>query len=244
MAYDLAHTPVTGIQVQACGDCHLLNFGLFATPERNVIFDINDFDETLQAPWEWDLKRLTTSFVVAARSNGISDQRGRDAAVTCGRSYRRHMHEFSDLSPLDVWYYRVSAEDLIDVALDAKERSRREKMAAKAQTRVGRELVSEDHRGRGWPASLHRTATRHDTRYGRESAGVGERRNSKLPCLFARRTPRLVRPIPFGRFRIESRRDWQRWHALLRRVVVLRRQESALVAGEGGSAIRPRALRG
>ncbi len=75
MAHDLAHTPATGIEVQACGDCHLLNFGLFGTPERNLIFDINDFDETLHAPWEWDLKRLAASFVVAGRSNGISDRR-------------------------------------------------------------------------------------------------------------------------------------------------------------------------
>ena len=72
MAYDLANTPTTGIRVQACGDCHLMNFGLFATPERNLVFDINDFDETLPAPWEWDLKRLAVSFVVAARDNQIS----------------------------------------------------------------------------------------------------------------------------------------------------------------------------
>ena len=140
MAYDLAQTPVTGIEVQACGDCHLSNFGLFATPERNLIFDINDFDETLHAPWEWDLKRLTASFVVAARSNGISDQRSRDAVVACGHSYRRHMREFSEMSPLEIWYYRIRAEDLIAMAPDAKSRSRREKMAARARSRVGENL--------------------------------------------------------------------------------------------------------
>ncbi len=140
MAYDLAHTPVTRIQVQACGDCHLLNFGLFATPERNLIFDINDFDETLPAPWEWDLKRLTTSFVVAARLNGISDERSREVAVACGRSYRKHLGEFSEMSPLDVWYYCVSSEDLIGIAPDDKARSRQKKMAAKAQGRVGESL--------------------------------------------------------------------------------------------------------
>ena len=140
MAYDLAHTPVTRIQVQACGDGHLLNFGLFATPERNLIFDINDFDETLPAPWEWDLKRLTTSFVVAARLNGISDERSREIAVACGRSYRKHLGEFSEMSPLDVWYYCVSSEDLIGIAPDDKARSRQKKMAAKAQGRVGESL--------------------------------------------------------------------------------------------------------
>ena len=140
MAYDLAQTPVTSIQVQACGDCHLLNFGFFATPERNLIFDINDFDETLQAPWEWDLKRLTTSFVVAARLNGISDQRSRETVVACGRSYRKHMCEFSEMSPLEVWYYCISSEDLTGIAPDDKARNRQEKMAAKAQARVGENL--------------------------------------------------------------------------------------------------------
>jgi uncharacterized protein (DUF2252 family) len=140
MAYDLAKTPVTRIQVQACGDCHLLNFGLFATPERNLIFDINDFDETLQAPWEWDLKRLTTSFVVAARLNGISDQRSKEIVLACGRSYRKHLSEFSEMSPLEVWYYCVSSEDLIGIAPDDKARNRLEKMAAKAQSRVGENL--------------------------------------------------------------------------------------------------------
>jgi len=140
MTYDLARTLVTCIQVQACGDCHLSNFGLFATPERNLIFDINDFDEALQAPREWDLKRLATSFAVAARLSGISDQRPLEAAVARGRSYRPHMHEFSEMSSLVVWRYGISAEDLISAAPNAKERIRREKMAAKAQARVGESL--------------------------------------------------------------------------------------------------------
>ena len=76
MAHDLATTPTTGIEVQACGDCHLLNFGAFATPERNLVFDLNDFDETLPAPWEWDVKRLVVSFLVAARDNRLSDDDG------------------------------------------------------------------------------------------------------------------------------------------------------------------------
>ena len=80
MAADLSTTPNTGIQVQACGDCHLMNFGGFATPERNILFDINDFDETLPAPWEWDIKRLATSFVLAARSIGLPARTARDTA--------------------------------------------------------------------------------------------------------------------------------------------------------------------
>jgi hypothetical protein len=83
MASDLARVPNTGLKVQACGDSHLANFGGFATPERNVIFDINDFDETSPAPWEWDVKRLVTSIVLAGRANGLSDNQGRDCAVSC-----------------------------------------------------------------------------------------------------------------------------------------------------------------
>jgi uncharacterized protein (DUF2252 family) len=116
MAADLAKTPVTGIRVQACGDCHLVNFGGFATPERNVVFDINDFDETLPGPWEWDVKRLTASFVLAARSNGFTDAQGRDAVLATVRSYRKTMREFSAMHPLDVWYSRVTAEDFLKTA--------------------------------------------------------------------------------------------------------------------------------
>jgi hypothetical protein len=95
MAHDLSRTPTTGLRVQACGDCHLLNFGAFATPERRVIFDINDLDETLPAAWEWDVKRLGASFVLACRSNGFSETRARDAALTFARAYREHTAAFS-----------------------------------------------------------------------------------------------------------------------------------------------------
>ncbi len=87
MASDLATTPSTGYTVQACGDCHLLNFGAFATPERRIIFDINDFDETYPAPWEWDLKRLSASLVVASRANGHSPSDARGAARAVARAY-------------------------------------------------------------------------------------------------------------------------------------------------------------
>src|SRR5215471_4941 len=91
MAADLASTPTTGVYVQVCGDAHLGNFRLFATPERRVIFDIHDLDETLPAPWEWDVKRLAASFVIAARNNNLSEQTVREATLNCVRSYREHM---------------------------------------------------------------------------------------------------------------------------------------------------------
>jgi uncharacterized protein (DUF2252 family) len=114
MAADLARTPTTGLKVQACGDCHLVNFGGFATPERSIIFDINDFDETSPGPWEWDVKRLVASIVLAARSNGLSDARGYDCAVSCARMYREHMRKFSRMDPLRIWYAETSATDFIE----------------------------------------------------------------------------------------------------------------------------------
>ncbi|GEA28071.1 hypothetical protein MiAbW_02643 [Microcystis aeruginosa NIES-4325] len=136
MAYDLASTPKTDIIVQACGDCHLLNFGFFATPERNLVFDINDFDETLPAPWEWDLKRLVVSFVIAGRDSDLSDRESKAAAIDCARSYREHLREYSRLSPLEVWYTRIGVEQAIEMAPDEKTRKLREQMMAKARERI------------------------------------------------------------------------------------------------------------
>ncbi len=136
MAYDLATTPKTDIIVQACGDCHLLNFGFFATPERNLVFDINDFDETLPAPWEWDLKRLVVSFVIAGRDSDLSDQESKAAAIDCARSYREHLREYSRLSPLEVWYTRIGVEQVLEMAPDEKTRKIREQMMAKARERI------------------------------------------------------------------------------------------------------------
>jgi uncharacterized protein (DUF2252 family) len=137
MASDLATTPTTGIRVQACGDCHLMNFGLFATPERNLVFDINDFDEALPAPWEWDVKRLAVSFVVAARDNQLTKQQAKAAAVECVRAYRVRLRECSEMSPLEVWYDRLDAQTIIDMAPNAKIRKLREQVVEQAHERIG-----------------------------------------------------------------------------------------------------------
>jgi uncharacterized protein (DUF2252 family) len=138
MACDLATTPTTGVRVQACGDAHLVNFRGFATPERQVNFDIHDLDETLPAPWEWDLKRLATSFVLACRENGLTDA-AEQAAFTCAQSYRKHMAEFSDMGALDLWYERLDPEHLIATIDDPKLRKdvekRLEKRIAKERSR-------------------------------------------------------------------------------------------------------------
>ena len=137
MAADLANTPTIGIPVHACGDCHLLNFGGFATPERNILFDINDFDETLPAPWEWDVMRLVASFVLAARSQGLSESDARDTAVACARSYRKRLREYSKMSPLEVWYARITLDDMMAAASaslrKAHEARMRERVAKAAE---------------------------------------------------------------------------------------------------------------
>jgi uncharacterized protein (DUF2252 family) len=115
MAADLAATPSVGIRVQACGDAHLSNFGGFATPERRIIFDINDFDETLPGPWEWDLKRLTASFVLAGRHIDLSETDSVRAVRATAQSYRERMADYAQMRALDVWY------DTIDVDRFLKE---------------------------------------------------------------------------------------------------------------------------
>ncbi len=114
MAYDLSHTPSTGMTLVADGDCHLLNFGGFATAERNLIFDINDFDEVSFAPWEWDLKRLTASFVVAGRSNNFDSADCKEAAWLAAQSYRQRMAEYAEMSVLQVWNDFFDLNTIID----------------------------------------------------------------------------------------------------------------------------------
>ncbi|MEU4264591.1 DUF2252 domain-containing protein [Streptomyces sp. NPDC025273] len=138
MASDLAGTPVTGIRAQLCGDAHLLNFRLLASPERNLLFDINDFDETLPGPWEWDVKRLAASFVIAGRANGFSDGERAGIVRATTRAYREAMIRFAGMRNLDVWYTRIDADLLHAVAaekLAARGRKRLARATAKARTR-------------------------------------------------------------------------------------------------------------
>jgi len=135
MAHDLSTTPVSGIRVQACGDCHLLNFGGFATPERKIIFDINDFDETLPGPWEWDLKRLATSFVVAGQNNGFKAKESREAALACVRSYRSDMAKYATMRALRVWYATIDVDEALATIGETERRRSAEKEVRKAIAR-------------------------------------------------------------------------------------------------------------
>jgi len=136
MASDLARTPRSGLTVQACGDAHLSNFGLFASPERHLVFDINDFDETLPGPWEWDVKRLATSIEIACRTNGYSDKERRDAVLAAVGSYRRTMRDFAGMDPLDVWYSHADAEQIQqNASITARQRKKLARVVEKARTK-------------------------------------------------------------------------------------------------------------
>jgi uncharacterized protein (DUF2252 family) len=135
MAADLAATLTSRLRVQACGDAHLLNFGAYATPERRVIFDINDLDETLPAPWEWDVKRLAASFVLACRNNRFSEAAARDATLACVRTYREAMAQFADMRVLEVWYATLDYEKIIPRIEDEEARKRAQKVLAKVRDR-------------------------------------------------------------------------------------------------------------
>lgn len=119
MAADLASTPSTGVKVQACGDAHISNFGGYAAPDRRLVFDLNDFDETLPAPWEWDVKRMAASAVIAARENGASKKVARQIALENVAQYRQVMRSLAEMSYLDVWYARLDVEQMVEILEEA-----------------------------------------------------------------------------------------------------------------------------
>ena len=126
MALDLADSPSSGHIVQSCGDCHIQNFGAFATPERKIILDINDFDETLPAPWEWDVKRLAASLVLAATSNRFPVELGQEAALRLARGYREQIAELSEMSLLERWYSHLEIQSAMSMAQgDTRRRGQR-----------------------------------------------------------------------------------------------------------------------
>ena len=155
MAYDLSHTPSSGLNLLACGDSHLVNFGGFATTERKLIFDINDFDECSFAPWEWDVKRLVASFVVAGQANGFKAGDCREAAWLAARSYRTFMASYADMSVLDAWYDAMDFTEIIDNMQDKEmKRFYTKKLAAsKAQGAHEKEFARLAHT-EGYPARI------------------------------------------------------------------------------------------
>ncbi|MFF5980692.1 DUF2252 domain-containing protein [Streptomyces olindensis] len=139
MAADLGAAADTGLRVQLCGDAHLLNFRLLASPERHLVFDINDFDETLAGPFEWDVKRLAASFAIAGRANGFGTREQDSAVRTCVEAYRRRMREFAGMRTLDIWYAQDDADrmrELMAASMTKRARRRTAEATAKARTRT------------------------------------------------------------------------------------------------------------
>ncbi|MFG2824968.1 DUF2252 domain-containing protein [Kitasatospora sp. NPDC048365] len=135
MAADLASGPHTGLTVQLCGDAHLANFGVFGAPDRALLFDLNDFDETLPGPFEWDVKRLAASLAVAARENGADDEEGREVVLGAVRAYREGMRSLAEEGELAVWYRRIDAEQLLPLVGSGGQRRKVEAKLAAARRR-------------------------------------------------------------------------------------------------------------
>ena len=145
MASDLASTPVSGLAVQACGDAHLSNFGIFGSAERRLMFDVNDFDETLPGPWEWDVKRLAASLEVAARGNGFPGKQRREIVTAAVTRYRQAMRQFAGMTDLDVWYAHADMDQLraqFESQLQPRQRKTVQKGLAKARTRDSMQEVA------------------------------------------------------------------------------------------------------
>jgi len=145
MASDLAATPRSGFTVQCCGDAHLSNFGLFGSPERRLVFDVNDFDETLPGPWEWDVKRLATSMVVAGRERGHPARECERSVLATVAEYRRLMAQFAGARTLEVWYTTVDIDTLgpaLAAQVATSTRKRAAKLVAKARTRDSMDALS------------------------------------------------------------------------------------------------------
>ena len=248
MAVDLATTPATGVRVQCGGDSHLVNFRGLATPERQVIFAINDLDETLPAPWEWDLKRLAASFVIACRDNGLSESDAKDAALRCVRSYREHMAEFSKMAVLDLWYFAVEAEMLIATIKDPGIRRRVIKRLAKARESSTSEGI--------FPKLV-------------DDSGGSPLIKDQLPAIFhwkdhppgevhpdireaVRPVPRnpvacpshVARSLRHQRCRDQGRRRRERRHRLLGAPADGRRRRTSHSPGQGGASLGPGGLCG
>ncbi|WP_250523271.1 MULTISPECIES: DUF2252 domain-containing protein [unclassified Caballeronia] len=162
-AHDLAGTPDSGIAIQICGDCHLSNFGGFATPERALIFDLNDFDETAPGPWEWDLKRLVASFTIAGRHLGHGDLAADEFAFVAARSYQTHLREYAEMSVLDLWYERITFDRMYQAVQSEDARRRIKRGIERASRRTHETMLPKlaDRTGDTWrirdapPAVFH-----------------------------------------------------------------------------------------
>ena len=218
MAADLAAGPQSGLRMQTCGDAHLSNFGYFAAPDRRLVFDLNDFDETLPAPFEWDVKRLVASVVVAARDNGHRPKEQKAAARATAAGYRKMIGNAAEMRFLDVWYARIDAEELLQRAAAAAPKARQKRIARNLaqgahadEPRLARQ-VRRAHR-RGIPDPRAAAA---DRAHPRRSKGGDRARHRSGAARLHRdapaRSPPGPRPLPLRRRGAQGRRRGLRGH--------------------------------
>ena len=238
MAADLKDTPTAGLNVQLCGDAHLSNFGVYASPERTLVFDLNDFDETLPGPFEYDVKRMAASFTIAARNNGFTAADTRAATLASVTAYREAMAGFAEMPTLDIWYAHQSEQDLmraIDEAAQALGRKEDKRIAKTAQKTVEKahtrdslqalsklaEFVDGQYRIVSQPPIV--VPLRDLGRGLRYLAGPDRehdpRAAPRLPCDAARRSTPAVGAIRAGRRGPQGRRCRQRRHPGVHRLV-------------------------
>jgi hypothetical protein len=241
MAEDLRHQPIAGIGVQACGDCHLMNFGAFATPEENILFDINDFDETLPGvDFTVDLKRLAASVAVAALAANFSNKRARATAAATIEAYRTRMRTLAKLSPLEIWHSRI---ELVPEIKYIEDRALRRKLHA-ILTKAGKKLEQDDnfpHLVKGRQARIadkpplifpfHAKARRAASRQRRAHVCL-------LPKTSSAGASVPVRPVFAQRRGFQSGRGRKRGNVLCNRTVHKRRRRSSLSSGQRGRKIR------
>ena len=227
MASDLASTPVSGLAVQACGDAHLSNFGVFGSAERRLMFDVNDFDETLPGPWEWDVKRLAASLEVAARGNGLPGKQRRAIVAAAVARYRQAMRNFAGMTNLEVWYARADMDELraqFDSQLQPRQRKRGER-AGQGPDPGQHAGSGQAHPARGRPAADHLrpAADRPDRRAdaaGDEPDGLrgaAHRPDRQVPAHAGNRPPVPARAVRVLRHGPQGRRRRQRRNPLLDR---------------------------
>ena len=164
MAADLKDTPVAGLETQLCGDAHLSNFGVFASPERRLLFDLNDFDETLPGPFEWDVKRMAASFEIAGRNNGFSPADTRAATLASVRAYREAMASFAQMGTMDIWYAHLDEDELMSAIRNTVAETRKEAKGAKTKKKAGKRDVKQDKLAKRAGKRAEKTAAKAHTR--------------------------------------------------------------------------------
>ena len=252
MAADLAASPRSGITTQLCGDAHLMNFGVFASPERQLVFGINDFDETFPGPWEWDVKRLAASFAIAGRDIGFSAKDRKKVLLTLVGAYRRAMREFAGMTNLAVWY---SHSDVERSSKDFDHESTASLASGPRPTSPKRALVTACRPSTSSPtwstASAASSATLRSSSRSRScsrassenSSWTGSGHGAALPTHPAERPSAPARGLPGRPCRPQGRRRRERRHAGLDRPAVRpRRRRSVVPAGQGGAGLGARGV--